>query len=236
MPLTAEEVAALRAVALRVLFGARNGALYGVKVRTPHAVVLTGLWHPGSVREKARRSRKSERECPSPACHSGSQLSAQAAAIAEVTATHAATLCCYAASYKLLFTLLQRARGQAAVCGRHSPRGPVSAAAAGLIAGGFWFGAPTPVNTQVVLFLFSRAMTGAAKRAAPSVPAGLRRRAWPVFAALTWALTMSLWEVDASVLATGLRSSMHEIYEDDAKRTFRQLLDWRDWVALLTHR
>ena len=41
-PTPPDRVALLRIVALRALFGARNGLIYGAKVRAPHSLVMTG--------------------------------------------------------------------------------------------------------------------------------------------------------------------------------------------------
>jgi hypothetical protein len=62
-------------LALQVLYGARNGALYGCRVRLPHSLLLTALWHRGSLRQKA-------------------------SIVTRATATHAARLCTFAALYK----------------------------------------------------------------------------------------------------------------------------------------
>ncbi|XP_055291664.1 peroxisomal membrane protein 4 isoform X2 [Moschus berezovskii] len=40
--------------ALAMLKGFRNGAVYGVKIRAPHALVMTFLFRSGSLREKLR--------------------------------------------------------------------------------------------------------------------------------------------------------------------------------------
>ena len=48
------------------------------------------------------------------------------------------------------------------------------------------------------------------------MPASVRARAWPLFAAGCWAAVMSLWEHDKRVLAPGLVASMDFIYSDAA--------------------
>jgi peroxisomal membrane protein 4 len=141
-------LAAARVLALRVLFGARNGLLYGVKVRAPHAVVLTALWAGGTWADKAR-------------------------AAASATATHARQLGTYAALYKLLFNALALAEARlgararpggagaaprlAGLSGAGEPGAPLRAAVAGGLAGSFVFAQPTSINQQILLFLFSRA-------------------------------------------------------------------------------
>jgi peroxisomal membrane protein 4 len=146
-PLPLPPLALARLLALRVLFGARNGLLYGVKVRGPHAAVLTALWANGSARDKAM-------------------------AVVRATATHAKQLGLYAALYKTLFNALGLAEarwllksgsssgGSAGVPGRAGvgeAGAPRRAALAGALAGGAVFAQPTSINQQIVLFLFSRA-------------------------------------------------------------------------------
>jgi len=134
-----------RLLALRVLFGARNGLLYGVKVRAPHAAVLTALWAPGSAREKA-------------------------VAVVLATARHGAALAAYATLYKAAFNALALAQAAASpragavlrrrmpgASGVGEPGAPLRAALAGALAGGIVFRRPTSVHQQIVLFLYSRA-------------------------------------------------------------------------------
>ena len=208
----------LRLLALRVLFGARNGALYGVKVRGPHSLVLTTLWHEGDAKTKAR-------------------------VILAATATHAKQLALFASAYKLAFYTLGAASGVpvvATACGQGAAKSSAvwRAGAAGALAGGLVFREHTPVNVQVVLFLFSRTVLGAVKKVASS-RASQRVKAWgwPLFAAATWGSVMTLWELDKHVLASGLLASMDFIYEDhDATRTWGELLSPSAWRAALAKR
>jgi|APGre2960657444_1045066.scaffolds.fasta_scaffold01901_5 peroxisomal membrane protein 4 len=217
--MSSDASAALRLLALRVLFGARNGALYGVKVRAPHAVVLTALWHDGDAATKA-------------------------AAVAHAVATHSAQLCGYATLYKALFYALGAGAGtpaRANGCGRGggSTNAPLRAGVAGFLAGSLLFRHSTPVNAQIILFLFSRAAVGAAKKLSAQAPAALRRRAWPLFAGATWAAVMALYELDKSVLATGLTASMDFIYRDAEEgelQTWAELVSPRAWREALAHR
>ncbi|XP_029468840.1 peroxisomal membrane protein 4 [Rhinatrema bivittatum] len=67
-------------VALAVLKGFRNGAVYGAKIRAPHALVMTFLFKSGSLREKLK-------------------------AIAQATFTHSRNLACFVFTYKGLLAL-----------------------------------------------------------------------------------------------------------------------------------
>ncbi|NP_001313485.1 peroxisomal membrane protein 4 [Danio rerio] len=73
--------------ALAVLKGFRNGAVYGAKIRAPHALVMTFLFRSGSLREKFR-------------------------AIAQATYTHSRNLACFVFTYKGLQALQQQLQGK----------------------------------------------------------------------------------------------------------------------------
>jgi peroxisomal membrane protein 4 len=237
----------LQLLALRVLFGARNGALYGLKVRAPHSLVLTSLCtclflhSPGSCAQSGL----------TPGCgifatagHEG-DAKTKARVIASATATHAKQLALFAALYKSTFYALGLAAGSRVTdiaCGSQGV-GPVKshtvlrAAAAGALAGGFVFRQNTPINVQVVLFLFSRTVLAAVKKASGRAPAALKAWGWPLFASATWGAVMSMWELDKHVLAPGLLASMDFIYEDDDKRrTWSELCSPSAWRAALAHR
>nr|XP_051696210.1 LOW QUALITY PROTEIN: peroxisomal membrane protein 4-like [Oryctolagus cuniculus] len=73
--------------ALAVLKGFRNGAVYGVKIRAPHALVMTFLFRSGRLREKLR-------------------------AILQATYTHSRNLACFVFAYKGLCALQSRMQGK----------------------------------------------------------------------------------------------------------------------------
>ncbi|MBN3281445.1 PXMP4 protein, partial [Polyodon spathula] len=79
--------------ALAVIKGFRNGAVYGAKIRAPHALVMTFLFRSGSLRDKVK-------------------------AIAQATYTHSRNLACFVFSYMGLQILQQRLQGKA--CQSHS--------------------------------------------------------------------------------------------------------------------
>ncbi|KAK7154758.1 hypothetical protein R3I93_009648 [Phoxinus phoxinus] len=73
--------------ALAVLKGFRNGAVYGAKIRAPHALVMTFLFRSGSLREKLW-------------------------AIAQATFTHSRNLACFVFTYKGLQAVQQHFQGK----------------------------------------------------------------------------------------------------------------------------
>ena len=117
---------------LAILKAARNGAVYGAKVRFPHALVMTFLFRSGTLREKVD-------------------------AIFAATRSHALVLARYAAVYKLVMfclkymgsdvgkegthdTFIAGLIGGYLIFGRRSSRGQIS-----------------PVSKQIVIFGTNRA-------------------------------------------------------------------------------
>ena len=109
---------------------------------------------------------------------------------------------------------------------RHTPQ-PGSAAGkeasvdsllAGLTAGYAVFGrgSQSSVNQQIVTYVAARVVLGLAKMAmtserllSPEANAQVRKRAWPVFAAVSWGMVMWLFRWHPDVLQPSLRSSMN---------------------------
>ncbi|CAI5778058.1 peroxisomal membrane protein 4 isoform X2 [Podarcis muralis] len=73
--------------ALAVVKGFRNGAVYGAKIRAPHALVMTFLFRSGSLREKLK-------------------------AIVRATYTHSRNLAYFVFTYKGLLALQSRMQGK----------------------------------------------------------------------------------------------------------------------------
>ncbi|PMD26773.1 peroxisomal membrane protein-like protein [Hyaloscypha hepaticicola] len=181
---------------LAVLKAARNGAVYGAKVRFPHALVMIFMFRSGTIQEKLKL-------------------------IFRATKTHAQNLAKYATIYKTTMLLLRYMGsepgkegpydtffagllGGYVVFGRRSKRGHISS-----------------VSKQIVIFVFARVILALAELSIrPSV--GIIRSnelskrighdAWPVFAAMSWGSVMWLFRWYPETLQTGLRSSMDYIY------------------------
>lgn len=181
---------------LAVLKAARNGAVYGAKVRFPHALVMIFLFRSGTPREKL-------------------------GLILRATRTHAQNLAKYASVYKLTMLFLKKfgatpgkegpydtffagLLGGYLIFGRRSKRGHISS-----------------VSKQIVIFIFARVCLSLAEISVkPSVgiikSSKLSERishdAWPVFAALSWGSVMWLFRWYPDTVQAGLRSSMDYIY------------------------
>ncbi|KAJ4164235.1 hypothetical protein LMH87_005918 [Akanthomyces muscarius] len=181
---------------------ARNGAVYGAKVRFPHALVMVFLFRSGTIQQKC-------------------QL------VFRATKKHASNLARFATIYKLAMLALKYygptpgkegpydsffagLLGGYMVFGQRSPRtGKISS-----------------VSQQIVIYIFARVCLGLAKVAvkpgATPLPwvsdeplrAAITYYAWPAFAGLSWGAVMLLFKYHPDELQSSLRSSMTYIYKD----------------------
>ncbi|KAI2473626.1 peroxisomal membrane protein 4 [Annulohypoxylon bovei var. microspora] len=191
---------------LAIVKGARNGAVYGAKVRFPHALVMVFLFRPGTLRQKA-------------------------SLVFRATRTHAQNLARFALIYKLTCYALKRwgatpgkegrydtflaglLGGYAVFGGRSKKTGKIS-----------------NVNQQIVVYVFARVVLALARLAvkpaaqggaggglpfvsSPEVSELISYYAWPVFAATSWAAVMHVFRYHPEELQPSLRSSMTYIYQ-----------------------
>ncbi|KAI1105525.1 peroxisomal membrane protein 4 [Jackrogersella minutella] len=202
---------------LAVLKGARNGAVYGAKVRFPHALVMVFLFRPGTLRQKA-------------------------ALVLRATRTHAQNLARFATIYKLVCYLL---KWYGATPGKEGRYDSFLAGLLGgyVVFGGRskTSGKISSVNQQIVVYVFARVVLALARLAvkpatpdggAPGLPflsrddvsAVISHYAWPVFAATSWAAVMHVFKYHPDELQPSLRSSMSYIYQQsdnwDSLRNF----------------
>ncbi|KAI1847412.1 hypothetical protein JX265_005527 [Neoarthrinium moseri] len=197
---------------LAIVKGARNGAVYGAKVRFPHALVMVFLFRSGSFRQKVDL-------------------------VFRATRTHARNLAKFATIYKTVCyllkwygptpgkegqydTFLAGLLGGYFVFGGRSPRS----------------GKISSVNQQIVVYVFARVVLALARLAVkpgaglPLVSssearsAAISHYAWPVFAATSWAMVMHLFRHHPEDLQPSLKSSMNYIYKEsdhwDSLRNF----------------
>ncbi|KAG7129894.1 Peroxisomal membrane protein 4 like [Verticillium longisporum] len=196
---------------LAVLKGARNGAVYGTKVRFPHALVMIFLFRSGTLREKA-------------------------GLVFRATRTHARNLAKFATIYKLTMLLLKH---YGPTPGKEGPHDALLAGALGgyLVFGGRGArsGRIPSVNQQIVVYVFARVVLALARLAVkpgvglprvsePGASASISHYAWPVFASGSWAMVMYLFRWHPEDLQSSLRSSMTYIYKQsddwDSLRNF----------------
>ncbi|KAH8164813.1 hypothetical protein CIB48_g3434 [Xylaria polymorpha] len=186
---------------LAVLKGARNGAVYGAKVRFPHALVMVFLFRSGTFREKVDL-------------------------VFRATRTHARNLAKFATIYKFMCYALKRfgptpgkEGGYFVFGGRSRRSGKISSVNQQIV---------IYVFARVVLAL-ARLAVKPGGRGLPVIsrdrPSALiHYYSWPVFAAVSWGLVMHIFRHHPDDLQPSLRSSMSYIYlqsnEWDGLRNF----------------
>lgn len=200
---------------LAVLKAARNGAVYGAKVRFPHALVMVFLFRSGTIQQKLHL-------------------------ILRATRQHATNLARFAFLYKLTLLLLRHLPDRGTLPTKERS---ADTFIAGLLGGYIVFGrgrgARSSVNQQIVIYVAARValalaklLTGSVRPTMTTMKSGgghiamhrLRDVAWPVFASLSWGGVMWIFRWEEESLQGSLRSSMKYIYVNadhwDGWRTF----------------
>ncbi|KIW56756.1 hypothetical protein PV05_05391 [Exophiala xenobiotica] len=202
---------------LAIVKAARNGAVYGAKVRFPHALVMVLLFRSGSFREKIRL-------------------------VLKATKQHAYNLATFAVVYKSAMLVLRLLNPV-----RPGKEGPYDTFFAGLLGGYTVFGRAKQgsVNQQIVIYVFARVILALARlsieppsmtsttptptlwtqRLSPETKAMVQRNAWPLFASFSWAFVMYIFRWQPESIQPSLRSSMKYIYvNSDYWDSFRNFL------------
>ncbi|KAL4765159.1 Tim17/Tim22/Tim23/Pmp24 family protein [Aspergillus foveolatus] len=193
---------------LSLVKGIRNGAVYGAKVRFPHALVMIFLFRSGTIREKVKL-------------------------VLNATRQHARNLAVFCLIYKSSMIVL-RNLNPAGV----GKEGHYDSFLAGLLGGYAVFGRhKSSITQQIVIYIFARVVLGFAKLSVqpgmhplssligPEARKQIESNAWAVFASLSWAFVMYLFRWHPEVLMSSLRSSMVYIYSDsDHWDSFRNFL------------
>ena len=180
-----------------------SGGRYGVKIRLPHAFVMTFLFRQDlSIQDKLK-------------------------VIAKATSSHASNLALFAFVYKFVLFLQKFRRKQLGSTPAGEPQHAIDAIIGGALGGYFIWGRYSAVNYQINLYLFSRVIIGgilyAKQRGLLSFIENTRNddnkgSAYPIFSSAVWGLVMYLFEKDAP-LHPSLKRSMEEIYKVDNKVT-----------------
>ncbi|KAJ5114530.1 hypothetical protein NUU61_000289 [Penicillium alfredii] len=181
---------------LSLVKGARNGIVYGSKVRFPHALVMILLFRSGTFREKLKLVFKATRQ-------------------------HARNLSTFAVIYKASMIILRNLNPSGSKEGRYD-----SFFAGLLGGYAVFGRQPGSVSQQIVIYVFARVMLSLAKLAVqpdmhplsslitPEARTQITDNAWPVFASLSWAFVMYIFRWYPETLVSSLRSSMVYIYAD----------------------
>lgn len=176
---------------LEIIKGFRNGIIYGVKVRFPHALVMTLLWKRGSIKAMIKT-------------------------ILRATYQHARNLGQFAVVYKLLnFALNARNKS------KDPWKIFMSASVAGYLVFGTNNSINSQVNMYLLSrVLFGLCRLAAERGYLPSADAKKNGRdPFPLFAALVWGFVLTLFEYNRHTLQPSLQSSMTYIYDDSKSWT-----------------
>ncbi|EFY90964.1 peroxisomal membrane protein (PmpP24), putative [Metarhizium acridum CQMa 102] len=180
---------------------ARNGAVYGTKVRFPHALVMIFLFRSGTFRQKI-------------------------GLVLRATRKHATNLARFATIYKLTVLALKH---WGPTPGKEGPYDTfIAGLLGGYIVFGQRSkrnGKVSSVSQQIVIYIFARVALALARIAVkpghgfPVVSkeplhSQISYYAWPAFASLSWAMVMYLFKTHPEDLQSSLRSSMVYIYKD----------------------
>ncbi|GAA89305.1 peroxisomal membrane protein (PmpP24) [Aspergillus luchuensis IFO 4308] len=192
---------------LALVKGVRNGAVYGAKVRFPHALVMIFLFRSGTIREKVKLVLKATRQ-------------------------HARNLATFALIWKGVMLALRNINPTTG-----GKEGRYDSFMAGLESHDAGGDDQKLTGVQIVIYVFARVMLAMAKLAVrpnmhplsssitPDARSKMESNAWPVFASLTWAFVMYIFRWHPDTLMSSLRSSMVYIYADsDHWDSFRNFL------------
>ena len=220
-----------------IVNGLLGGGRYGVKIRLPHAFVMTILFRKGSLSEKIK-------------------------IVLRAVFEHSQNLACFAATYKAILFLLkwlslklrhlksddtQRHVLINVVCriilfvidgpsrpktindANHQvpgfPGKTQHAAIAGAIGGYLIWGRYSSINNQIVLYLIPRIieamiLLAREKKISPFHWSLFNfENVYPMKASIVWAIVMALFESNPHVLHPSLEQSMNEIYRYGPKMT-----------------
>ncbi|KII93644.1 hypothetical protein PLICRDRAFT_121886 [Plicaturopsis crispa FD-325 SS-3] len=191
---------------LAILKGARNGFVYGVKVRFPHALIMAILFGRGDWQTRIRT-------------------------IYRATKQHATNLAKFVSLYKIFLLIQRRINGGkersadtfiAGLLGGYIVFGNRTAVNEQIV---------LYVVSRVVASFIPRA--GSPYSTSPSTPAGAGKplppdsRYFTVFAALSWGAVMWLFKHRGETIQPGMFNSMKYLYRDSET--------WRDLRTLFWH-
>ncbi|KAH7883811.1 Tim17/Tim22/Tim23/Pmp24 family-domain-containing protein [Phlebopus sp. FC_14] len=193
---------------LAILKGARNGLVYGVKVRFPHALIMAILFGRGDWKSRCR-------------------------VIYRATKQHALNLAKFVSLYKTLLLVQRMANGGkergadtfvAGLIGGYLVFGDRTAVNEQIV---------LYVASRVIAALLPRAVAPSSKPLSPSTETRTRpvppdARYFSVFAALSWGAVMWLFKNRGESIQPGMFNSMIYLYRDsDVWKDLRTLL-WQN--------
>lgn len=180
---------------LAVLRGGRNGISYGVKIRFPHALVMTFMFADGSLQEKLRK-------------------------IIKLTYTHARNLCVYVTLYKAMLVAMR-----SVTASKNPIHSGIAGAIGGYIVFGENSPINQQINLYLLSRIIYGGVKAATNQQVIPVEKGsfLDKHSFSIFAAFVWAVVMWLFELDHKALQPSLQKSMQFLYwkSDDPTASWR---------------
>lgn len=188
---------------LAIIRAARQGVVYGAKLRFPHALVMTVLFSKSTP-----------------------TIQSKIIAILRATYTNGKSLGMYAALYKALTCLLRYLR-------QHDDNwnALIAGGLAGSYVFGTNTGINAQINMYVMSRVILGSLRFATQNG--KFPEWENNRGYKIFAALVWASVMVLFETRASCLQPSLASSMQYLYKDSDKQPTGVSVSERfiDWIV-----
>jgi len=185
---------------LSIIRGFRNGLIYGIKIRFPHAFVMTLLFAKNQ------------------------SVGQMANTVFTKTQQHSLNLGRFVCLYKVLVVLIRR------ILKFPHNHFPIIHILAGGIGGGIVWGQRTSINHQINLYVFSRIFMGLVRSAVErGYFDGKSWRTWYLaFAATTWAIVMYLFEFEEHNLSKSLAASMRYLYHNEMRKPkdLKQIWQW----------
>jgi peroxisomal membrane protein 4 len=193
----------------------RNGAVYGTKVRFPHALVMIFLFRSGTFRQKVEL-------------------------VLRATRHHASNLARFAMLYKLSTLALKYYGPTPGKEGAYDSF--IGGLVGGYFVFGTRSkrtGRISSINQQIVIYIFARVSLALARLAVKPgtgfpivsnepLSSKISHYAWPAFASVSWGLVMLLFRYHPEELQSSLRGSMTYIYKDCDEFSDLRTLLWHN--------
>jgi len=125
--------------------------------------------------------------------------------ILQATYEHSRNLGMFVALYKTFVCILRHMRQK---------ESGLNSLLAGAVGGWFMFGEESPVNSQINMYILSRVTLGMVRTAVRHNWVTSFKHAYPLYAAVCWALVMYLYQFQQGTLQKSLVSSMTYLYTD----------------------
>lgn len=194
----------VRQAIVRIIFGCRNGAVYGARIRFAHGIVMAVLFSNKPWAERIK-------------------------GIITASFRHGYCLAKFVLFYKsclLALSLLRKHKHTGALGSAADAKG-WETFIAGAVAGVFVFGTdPRPVAEQITLYVLARVLVGLSRYLTMGTTLGTaknRQHAWSVTSSVAWGLVMYLFHQNRDVLQTSMARSMNYLYVESDNVQFTSL-------------